>query len=339
MRKLNNRRYCHWACHTLTIFFLLTRVALAQTTAGPAPILSAQPAALSKAAVLAPILGATLAGKRIVAIGDYGTILLSDDDGRHFRQAASVPVSSALTSVSFVDQNNGWAAGHWGVILHTTDAGEHWQMQRIDTQVDRPLFSIHFLDSSDGIAVGLWGLMLTTHDGGKTWFSSDLPAPPDGGKADCNLFRVFASPKGNLFVAAERGLVLRSEDRGQHWQYSATGYKGSFWTGLVTRSDTLIVGGLRGTIYRSTDEGHNWQLVNNAIKSSLTDMLEVGGGVVAVGLDGVQLKSRDEGVTFTATQRDDRLSLTAVVVGSNPSALVLFSQKGVVPVTLPETAR
>jgi photosystem II stability/assembly factor-like uncharacterized protein len=291
--------------------------------------LKIQPAAKSSAASLAPMLGATRAGQRIVAVGDFGTILLSDDEGKSFRQAAEVPVSSTLTAVSFADAKNGWAVGHWGAILHTADGGEHWTVQRTDMAEDRPLFSVHFFDANEGIAVGLWSLVLKTRDGGKTWAPLDLPAPPEGGRADRNLFKVFASPKGSLFIAAERGLVLRSDDRGQTWRYLSTGYKGSFWSGIALNDGTLIVAGLRGTLYRSGDDGKSWSAVATSSKSSLTDLVAVGNRVVGVGLDGVQIDSADQGASFTWTQRDDRLSMTAAVA-AGPEGIVRFSKRGVV---------
>jgi len=265
-----------------------------------------------------------------VAVGDYGIVLLSDDAGKSFRQAAGVPVSSTLTAVSFADDKNGWAVGHWGAILHTADGGENWALQRSDMAEDRPLFSVHFFDAKEGVAVGLWSLLLTTGDGGKTWDPVNLPAPPEGGKADRNLFKVFASPKGSLFVAAERGVILRSDDRGKNWSYLSTGYKGSFWSGTALADGTLIVAGLRGTLYRSTDDGHHWSAVASGSKSSLTDIIEAGDKVIGVGLDGVQVESADHGASFIWTQRDDRLSMTAAVA-SGPSSLVRFSKHGVVP--------
>lgn len=289
--------------------------------------LKMEPARLSPASVHAPILGAARAGARIVAVGDYGAILLSDDDGRSFRQAKAVPVSSTLNAVSFVDDKNGWAVGHWGVILRTSDGGEHWSIQRTDTQEDRPLFSVHFFDAREGIAVGLWSLVLVTRDGGTTWESKTLPAPPEGGKADRNLFKIFVSGQGSLFVAAERGAVLRSDDRGRTWRYLDTGYKGSFWSGLAAKDGTLLVGGLRGNVYRSVDNGRSWQNANSGTRSSITDIAEAGGKLTAVGLDGIQLESGDKGLNFTVTQRDDRLSLTAVVPSAG-GAPVRFSQRG-----------
>lgn len=311
---------------------LFMAVGLVQAQSGmpaePAP-LKIQPAAKSSAAALAPMLGATRAGKRIVAVGDFGTVLLSDDDGKSFRQAANVPVSSTLTAVAFADEKNGWAVGHWGVILHTADGGEHWTLQRTDTAEDRPLFSVHFFDANEGIAVGLWSLVLKTRDGGKSWAQLDLPAPPEGGRADRNLFKVFASPKGSLFVAAERGLVLRSDDRGQTWQYLNTGYKGSFWSGIALADGSLIVAGLRGTLYRSGDDGRTWNAVPTGSKSSLTDLVAAGNRLIGVGLDGVQIESTDQGASFTWTQRDDRLSMTAAVA-AGPEGVVRFSKRGVV---------
>jgi photosystem II stability/assembly factor-like uncharacterized protein len=313
----------------LVALLLLGGTAQAQAPAEPAA-LKIRAATKSTAATLAPILGAARAGKRIVAVGDYGIVLLSDDEGKTFRQAVGVPVSSTLTSVSFADDKHGWAVGHWGVIMHTADGGDNWSIQRSDTVEDRPLFSVHFFDANDGIAVGLWSLVLRTHDGGKTWETINLPVPPEGGKADRNLFKVFSSPKGSLFVAAERGLVLRSDDRGQNWRYLSTGYKGSFWSGAALTDGTLIVAGLRGTLYRSEDDGKNWTNVPTGSKSSITDIVEVGKKVIGVGLDGVQIESTDRGATYVWTQRDDRLSMTALVAAGQ-SSLLRFSKRGVVP--------
>ncbi|WP_044530250.1 WD40/YVTN/BNR-like repeat-containing protein, partial [Herbaspirillum sp. B65] len=78
------------------------------------------------------MLGTARAGSRIVAVGAYGYIILSDDGGASYRQAEQVPVDTTLTSVSFVDDKQGWAAGHGGVILHTVDGGKTWQLQRSD---------------------------------------------------------------------------------------------------------------------------------------------------------------------------------------------------------------
>lgn len=293
-----------------------------------APALKVQPAEITSAATKAMMLSVATAGKRFVAVGDRGVVLLSDDDGVTFRQARSVPVRSTLTAVCFVDEKTGWAVGHWGVVLRTDDAGESWSVQRTDTSVDQPLFSVYFKDAQRGWAVGLWSLVIATADGGRTWTPVRPPAPPGGGKADRNLLKIFAAPSGALFVAAEQGAVLRSED-GESWTYVDTGYKGSFWTGIALADGTLVVGGLRGTVYRSTDGGRSWSESRTELKSSITDFAAAGGKVLAVGLDGASFVSGDKGATFRSSQRDDRLPFTALAVARS-GRLVKFSKQGIV---------
>lgn len=275
------------------------------------------------------ILGATRAGGRIVGVGSRGMVLMSDDDGAHWRQAKQVPVRTTLTAVHFVNDRAGWAVGHNGTILATVDGGETWNLQRFDDVADQPLFSITFLDERRGVAVGLWSLVLVTGDGGRSWRQVVLPPPPGGGKADRNLLKVFSDGGGVLYVAAERGTVLRSDDAGATWAYHDTGYTGSFWSGVAAGNGDILVGGLRGNLYRSRDKGLSWQKVETGSKSSLTDITAAGGEIVAVGLDGIVVKSVDQGATFKATQREDRTALTALVPGK-AGQWVLFSKQGVV---------
>ena len=312
----------------IAVFFLCA--AITGQAADEAPkALKPTPAAASPIANQAMMLGATWAGQRVVAVGDQGIVMLSDDQGKTFRQARSVPVSSTLTAVSFADARHGWAVGQWGAILATADGGETWQIQRLVTTEDRPLFAVHFFDASHGVAVGLWSLVLTTEDGGKTWTDQKLTPPPGATKADANLLGLFADAKGRVYASAERGLVLRSDDRGHKWQYLVTGYKGSFWSGIALADDTLVVGGQRGTVYRSGDDGKTWAEVPLDSKNSVTAFAAAGNELLLVGLDGLRALSKDEGRSFTVSQRPDRLSLTAALHGA-PGAWFIWSRHGLV---------
>jgi photosystem II stability/assembly factor-like uncharacterized protein len=275
------------------------------------------------------ITGAAVAGKRIVAVGDHGAILLSDDAGKTFRQAKNVPTRLTFTSVSFVDAQHGWAAGHWGAIFATTDGGENWILQRDERKADLPILSIWFKDAQNGYAAGIWSTFLRTQDGGKTWNPITIPAPPGAKHADLNLFKLFPDSKGGLYVVAERGLVLHSKDEGEHWDFMDTGNKGSLWAGVALRDGTLVVGGLLGKAFASRDAGKTWQASATNTDSSITDLAEdADGKLIGVALDGVSLVSTDSGANYMMSQRDDRLSLTAMALlpGSAP---VLFSKTGV----------
>ena len=314
-----------FALLVISQFYILAVFGLAEVHAAPS-VNVPTPAAKSSAASLASMLAVARAGKRIVAVGNYGIALLSDDEGMHFRQASSVPVSSTLTSVFFLDQRKGWAVGHWGTILRTLDGGENWTIQRQDTAEDRPLFSVYFFNENEGVAVGLWSLVLKTMDGGMTWSAISLPEPPDGSKADRNLYKIFGNG-GLLYIAAEKGMILVSEDKGENWRYLDTGYGGSFWTGMVLSDGSILIGGLRGTMFRSNDKGKHWAAITTDNKSSITDFVEADGVIFASAKDGVLLESVDGGINFIWKQRDDRLPINSII--SVERGVLLLTKKGI----------
>jgi len=92
------------------------------------------PARLSALAINSPLSGMARAGGRVIAVGQRGHILFSDDAGRHWLQAA-VPVSADLTAVNFPTTTQGWAVGNDGVVLHSNDAGATWQKQLDGRQI------------------------------------------------------------------------------------------------------------------------------------------------------------------------------------------------------------
>lgn len=293
--------------------------------------LQAEPAVMADNATAATMLDAVWAGERMVAVGDHGVVLLSDDQGKSFRQARSVPVSTPLTGVSFADAQHGWAVGHWGAILASSDGGDSWQIQRLSSEEDRPLFAVHFFNARQGVAVGLWSLVLTTDDGGKTWAEQTLDAPSGSSRADLNLMGLFADAQGAVYAAAERGQVLRSDDQGKSWRYLDTGYEGTLWSGAVLADGSLLVGGQRGTLLHGSAQGQDWRRVPLESKSSVTAIAVSGPQVVVAGLDGLMVRSGNGGRAFREQRTADGVSLTAALLNGNADP-VLFSRRGVVPI-------
>src|SRR5690606_18871837 len=80
-----------------------------------------------------------------------------------------------LNDVAYAGQSNVWAVGDRGVLLHSTDGGEHWEQRPLGTTI--PLDSFSFVDGERGWIVGgdatLYGhrkraVVLRTIDGGAT---------------------------------------------------------------------------------------------------------------------------------------------------------------------------
>lgn len=274
----------------------------------------------------ASVIAVALAGKRIVAVGDYGVVILSDD-GKLYRQAKAVPTRAVLTSVFFLDDRRGWAAGHDGTIVTTADAGETWQLLREEPGKERALLSIWFENPLHGLAVGQFGLMLETDDGGKTWRERRPVEAAE--QAEKHLIQIVPGANGLLLIAAESGSIFRSEDAGRNWKAIQTANKGSFWTGKALADGSLLIAGMRGHVFRSDDRGNTWKEIASGTQQSLTEIVQHSDGSIAVvGNSGVVLSSKDSGRSFLLTVRVDRVNLTAAVAGAAGDAL--FSLAGVI---------
>ncbi len=260
-----------------------------------------RPALAVRRAEQGVLLGLARAGQRLVAVGARGVVLLSDDEGGHWRQAASVPVSVTLTAVQFVDARSGWAIGHHGVVLRSDDGGERWTRQLdgialaarvlqaaeqraagssgaavdaaladarrlVQEGADKPLFALHFDDPQRGRVIGAYNLMLSTEDGGASWMS--VADRLDNPRA-AHLYAV--DQRGEqILIAGEQGLVLHSADGGRSFRRLATPYGGSWFAAAFLADGSWLLAGLRGNTMRSTDGGTHWAPLLSPAPVSLT---------------------------------------------------------------------
>jgi photosystem II stability/assembly factor-like uncharacterized protein len=272
------------------------------------------------------LLDVARAGGRLVAVGEWGHVVLSDDSGETWRQAESVPTRVTLTDVTFVDPRHGWTVGHDQVVLHTRDGGEHWERQFAAPEEESPLLGVWFENTRHGIAVGAFASLLETADGGQTWKRRRISDDPD---EDYHLNAIFGGPGGSIFVPAEFGSIFRSTDAGASWERIHPPYEGSFWGGLFLDDGAVLVFGMRGHVFRSDDRGETWQAVASNTDQSLQNAEQLADGAVAVvGLGGVVLTSRDGGRSFSAAVQPDRRGIASVAEGPD-GTLLLFGERGV----------
>jgi photosystem II stability/assembly factor-like uncharacterized protein len=288
-----------------------------------------EPAEMAPLASQSLLLDLAVAGKRLVAVGERGHVLLSDDQGATWRQAKSVPTRVMLTAVYFADDEYGWATGHDETIINTVDGGENWTRSNFSADAEQPLLDLWFANRVSGIAVGAYGAYFTTNDGGRHWSGSKFapprakPAADDGDiPPDYHLNRIVGV--GNrLYIAAEGGQLYRSDNRGATWRALPSPYEGSFFGLVPIRGDGLLAFGLRGHLYRSADAGENWMELQSHTTAMLTDGIAVNDlRVVIGGLAGVLLVSGDAGETFRLTQQEDRKGAAALLPGPAGSVVV-----------------
>jgi photosystem II stability/assembly factor-like uncharacterized protein len=305
------------------------------------------------------------AGKRLVAVGEHGYIVLSDDDGATWRQAKSVPVRVLLTAVGFANEQRGWAVGHSGVVLCTEDGGETWveqldgikaarivldsvQANPIKTKtadssgpVESPLVSAQRLvsDGPDkpflGILVesdekvfifGAYNLIFHTEDGGKSWQSWRSHVE---NPKELHLYAMERDGQ-DLFIVGEQGTVLRSSDNGMTFKKVPVPYIGSFFGMVAAKNGDVVVYGLRGNAFWSGDHGKSWQKIETDVTQYFSSGTELqDGSLVLASVVGDVLMSKDEGRTFQRVPIPLRTAVSDVTQAPG-GALIFASLRGAI---------
>jgi photosystem II stability/assembly factor-like uncharacterized protein len=292
------------------------------------------------------LLDGQVIGAQIIVVGERGHILISEDQGVSWQQQ-EVPTRANLTSVFFIDPENGWVAGHDSIILRTHDGGRHWQEVYADPEDERPILDLWFRDMNHGYAVGAYGLFLTTEDGGKSWQTFDFnPATliPNGDGADegwdggleeeswgidYHLNQVAATPNGRILITAEAGNLYRSDDACRSWLSLPSPYEGSFYGSLPLSQTSLLAFGLRGHLFRSEDTGNSWLPVDSGTQATLNDGIRLRDGrIVLAGLAGTLLISNDEGHSFSLYPQEDRSGISKILQADEQN-LILIGEHGV----------
>ena len=282
----------------------------------------------SRLAAVSPILALAKAGERIVAVGLRGHIVISDDGGKAWKQAAS-PVSSDLLAVSFPTPTQGWAVGHGGVVLHSADGGATWTRQLEGRQASslaikhyeaqlaaganvgpylkreqslavdgtQPFLDVYFESDTVGYVVGTFNRIYRTQDGGQSWAPwMDRTANPD----ELHFYAIRGGAHGTYLVG-EQGMVWRLDPEAQRFVSMRTPYKGTLF-GLVSAGPgSLLVFGMRGSLLRTVDDGKTGETIATGSPAGITSgaVLQDGAIVLVNQAGGIDL-SRDHGKTFTA---------------------------------------
>jgi len=209
-----------------------------------------------------------------VAVGAMGLIMKTSDGGKTWTRQEKL-TDCNLTDIFFTDNKNGWIAGGRirsaktnetmshderggdGIILHTEDGGNSWDIQfaRRGTY----LFGIFFSGRNNGWAVGEGGLLLRTSDGGRLW--SQLPTT---GTIKW-LNGIYFFDKLNGLIVGESETVLATNDGGLTWEKINApadrkfyGFR-SFYRDITFKGNKGWIVGQNGTILSSKDRGRTWE--------------------------------------------------------------------------------
>lgn len=298
------------------------------------------------------LLAADVAGRSIIAVGERGIVIRSEDDGQRWTQV-DIPTSVTLTAVLFLDAQRGLAAGHGGVILQTLDGGRTWR-KRIDGHgiarltledakrrsdaaalqsaerlvaegADKPLLSLERLSGDRVIAAGAYGITAVSDDGGTSWRA---PTNPIANPKGLHVYAIRAQGR-RVVLVGEQGLLLMSDDAGERFSPVPTPYRGTLFTADMLPDGAIGIAGLRGNAFTSDDAGQSWHRSEMPGTATVNHSAVVGGSWLLANQAGQVMRKAGSG--FVPMLKDALPPINALLPLSS-GALIALTVGGVVRV-------
>jgi photosystem II stability/assembly factor-like uncharacterized protein len=264
------------------------------------------PAVMSERASGSMLLDVTRAGDRLVTVGERGHVLFSDDNGKTWLQAP-VPVSVTLTSVYFPTRDKGWVTGHDGVVLHSIDGGENWQLQLDGKKVNELLVNyyekqivykqaeLESVDESqkEEVSYELENLLYFLED-------TQIAIEKNSYKS---FMDVWFADELTGYVIGSYGVMFRTEDGGSSWVpwgQRLNNIDGFHLNAIASGKSGLFIAGEAGTLYRSTNGGIHWSNIESPYQGSFFSIVVNNNNeqVYALGLRGNAFRSDDGGQSW-----------------------------------------
>ncbi|MFC0878664.1 YCF48-related protein [Saccharicrinis sp. FJH2] len=203
-------------------------------------------------------------------------------------------VENSFNDVFFINENEGWAVGRYGMILHTTSGGQYWTTQT--SPIKGLITSVYFVDEDNGWIVSRdnWGEVAHTTNGGNTWVAQTNPSRNP-------MHDVFFIDENKGWAAGLDSSVIRTTNGGETWQWYDVNVSQGFRFASVFFIDDMHgwMAGVLGVIMRTTDGGETWQEVESGVDKSFNDIffIDPNQGWV-VGDQGMILHSMDGGQSW-----------------------------------------
>jgi len=310
------------------------------------PVELVKPAAISPLAPTGLFNNIALVGNRLIAAGERGRIMLSDDSGASWRQAPC-PVSATLISCRFISEKIGWISGQMGVVLKTTDGGEGWTRVLDGFTAANAMVAEAKSDAAKPNVVATPASYVTapTELQNAQFFVSSGAANP--------LLTILPISDTHVITFGAFGLALQSLDGGGTWQGIAANVpdpNGLHIYSALQASGAVIIVGEQGLIMRGSP-GTVLSTIQSPFSGSLFGLLAIAPGTqLAFGLQGAVLLSPDDGRTWQSVTPATSSGILAglvlkdqrIVLGDEGGNLLVSADGGhnfkLLPGTLPVTA-
>lgn len=283
---------------------------------------------------------------RLVAVGERGHILVINQADADWEQA-HVPTRQMLTAVHFADERRGWAVGHDGLVLVTSNGGKDWSRQydglalqagynREKLQLlnerrvalEQSLAGAENPDDRKDMLATLEELLLDIEDA-EYAMEAPLETPP--------LLDIWFRDALHGYAVGAFGTLLMTDDGGVNWEQVGDRLDNPqqlHLNGVVGDSNGGIwIAGESGLLFRSRDGGSSWSLLDSPYQGTFFGIARAAesGRLIAFGLRGNAFFSDDGGDSWQRSNTDTDRSIAGgswlndrfvVLVGNVGSMLV-----------------
>jgi len=258
----------------------------------------------------------------------------------------------SLYSVQFFDTLGGIITGDDGLLLRTTDGGQHWNANLNFYNSYPALFSVSLYNSSSGWISGRYGTLLQTTDKGLSWtpnydfsssvgaywlshivFLNDTVGWMCGGQdalfrtkfGDGYWTREYVSRQpyalGYLYtkdgtsgyLVGDSGVAVKTTDHGYSWTTLNTGVGATLENVTFANDLTGWIVGDSSTILRTTDGGTDWSRYPIQSQFHFSWVTFVDDSVGwIVGSKGAIMKTTDAGATWNSVPSGTTVTLRAI---------------------------
>lgn len=296
------------------------------------------PAIQSELAIKSWLVDVAAAGNRMVAVGQRGHILYSDDAGKTWRQA-SVPVSSDLTAVYFPTPTQGWAVGHDGVVLHSSDTGATWVKQLDGNQTGQLMLDYFSKQlaampapepAAEAEEVDYSAEPAELSDYERLSLLVDDAKRMEAEGADKPFLDVWFENDKVGFIVGAFNMIFRTEDGGQSWtpiNDRAENPQGYHLNAIAVSGSDVFVVGEQGVVLKLNRSTQSFDAVPTPYQGSYFGVVAKPGMVIIHGLRGHAFRSVDGGKTWKKIETGTDLAITASTI-DEAGHVFLFSQAG-----------
>ena len=270
-------------------------------------------APIAPKAVTSTMIDIEQAGGRLVAVGERGHVLYSDDKGASWQQG-KMPFRRMLTGVHFVDAQRGWAVGHQSMIFHSEDGGETW-VRQVDGFDYQQQFNeqnlVRTREAYEALAaeldanpdpyrdLELEDALFAFED---AEFALEEPAVPT------NLHDVWFLDRNTGWAVGAFGRLAETRDGGRTWTdkshlvHTPDGLHLNAITGNA--NGEVYIAGEGGAVFRSVDAGATWEQLDVGYYGSFFGVLHdpVNNVLRVFGLGSALYQSRDRGLSWEAME-------------------------------------